>query len=678
VEEVLDTLAAEAARKHLVLVYQLDEAVPATLVGDVMRVRQVLTNLLTNAVRFTDVGEVVLSVVSRPLSPSAPAALPPGSAGDGDDAPPFESDRVRYEVHFAVRDTGIGIPQEALGLLFRPFSQVNSSTTRTYGGTGLGLAISKRLTEMMGGKIWVESQVGEGSTFHFTMVVTASPVEQSPSPPDTRSHILRGKRLLIADDNRSSAHILTQQVREWGMVPETTSLSREALDWLQHGGPFDAAVLNMHAPDMDSLTLATAVQIAPNGRTLPLVVFLSIDQRIEASREWDHQATVLLSRPMKPFQLRDSLVSLFTGEHATSATRGRPQHLERGLSLHPTLSAVQHPLRILLAEDDAGNQRVTLSLLAHMEYHGVEVASDGQTVLSLLEHQSYDVVLMDVQMPHMDGFETTRRIRETFPADRQPWIIAMTAHAMQGDRERCLSAGMDDYISKPVWLAELETVLRKAPRTPEPLPSASNDQRNDQRNDQHEEPIIHQSKETGVPHERNLLNIPSSPDLPEGPPNGVLRVSAVVPPLCFPPANPAPSPAPPRSNGVLDPTRFRQFLATIEKGGPRVVSEIIGIFVNDMQNRVTSIGEAVAEGNPHNLQAAAHSLKSLSAQVGGMKLSKVSETLEMLALAEDMSEVTELAEQARDAFAPVRQALLAARPSASGSASSPDPSAPRE
>ncbi|NJN65235.1 MAG: response regulator [Chloroflexaceae bacterium] len=538
IEESLDTLAAEASRKHLVLVYLLDEQLPPWLIGDVMRLRQVLTNLLTNAVRFTDVGEVVLSVTGHSLPPSPYLPAPAKASGDW---PGSEANAARYEIHFAVRDTGIGIPHEALGLLFRPFSQVNSSTTRTYGGTGLGLAISKRLTEMMGGRIWVESKVGVGSTFHFTMVAAAAPPEEAVLPPDPRFQILAGKRLLIADDNPSSSRILTRQAQEWEMLPQTTSLTREALDWLQHCGPFDAAVLNMHAPEMDSMTLATAVQIAPNGRTLPLVVFISMDQQIEASREFEDHHVIFLSRPPKPFHLREALVSLLSGERGErtgSSSRSRLQRLKYGPPLHSTLSAAWHPLRILLAEDDAGNQRVTLSLLAHMEYHGVDVASDGQEVLARLERQPYDVVFMDVQMPHMDGFEATRRIRETFPADRQPWIIAMTAHAMQGDRERCLEAGMDDYISKPVRLAELETVLRKAPRSLDLSPMTSND--HDEERTISQTQTQTQTKEKRVQHDGDLFILPRSwsqlpsqlPSQPNGNSPGLPSIPAIVPPPC--------------------------------------------------------------------------------------------------------------------------------------------------
>ncbi|HHE70736.1 MAG TPA: response regulator, partial [Chloroflexi bacterium] len=426
IETSLDLLAPKAAEKGLDLAYIVADQTPSTIVGDVARLRQILVNLLGNAVKFTDQGEVVVSVTSHPL----------------------EDDR--HELHFAVRDTGVGIPQDRMDRLFRSFSQVDASTTRKYGGTGLGLAISKRLSEMMGGTMWVESEVGQGSTFHFTIVAEAAPSQPRLYLRGTQPQ-LTGKRVLIVDDNETNQRILTKQTESWEMLPQAAGSGPEALEWIRQGDPFDVAILDMHMPEMDGLTLAAEIRKYRDHQTLPLVMLTSLGQRVGGVRGLEFAA--YLTKPVKPSQLYNVLLGIFAGQPI------RIRETAPRLRIDAEMGR-RHPLRILLAEDNVVNQKVALRMLERMGYRA-DVAANGLEVLEALERQRYDVVLMDVQMPEIDGMEATRRIHERWPAGQRPRIIAMTAHALSGDQERCLEAGMDDYISKPVRMEELMGALER-------------------------------------------------------------------------------------------------------------------------------------------------------------------------------------------------------------------------
>jgi len=433
IEESLDLLAAKAAEKGLELAYMIDFNIPKTMVGDVIRLRQILVNLLSNAVKFTQTGEVVVSVTGRKL----------GST-------PYP----RYEIQFAVKDTGIGIPADRIDRLFKCFSQVDSSTTRQYGGTGLGLAIAKQLSEMMGGRMWVESQVGHGSTFYFT-VVAASDSNSLPIAYDNPQPNFDGKRLLIVDDNATNRQILTLQAQSWGMLTNAAESGFEALDWIRQGEPFDLAILDMQMPKMDGLTLAAEIRKQPGYQKLPLIMLTSIGRPETAN----HTRTpvdfaAFLTKPIKQSHLYNVLRPFLGGQPIlVKPSRATPPQI------NPQLAA-QLPLRILLAEDNVVNQKVALHLLQQMGYQA-DVASNGWEVLEALHRQSYDVVLMDVQMPQMDGLAATRRICQEWPHTARPRIIAMTANAMQGDREECLNAGMDDYVSKPIRVEELILALSK-------------------------------------------------------------------------------------------------------------------------------------------------------------------------------------------------------------------------
>jgi CheY-like chemotaxis protein len=387
----------------------------------------VLLNLLANAVKFTERGEVVVTVGARPA--------------DG-----------RVELSFAVRDTGIGLSEQGKSRLFQSFSQADSSTTRKYGGTGLGLAISKRLAELMGGTMWVESAgPGHGSTFCFTIV---APVAESPQANRREllgpQQALAGRRVLVVDDNATNRKVLALQTAKWGMVPRATAEPDEALRWLEQGEAFDVAILDMHMPGMDGVTLARRVRVMRPA--LPLVLFTSLGRR-EAG---DGLFAATLGKPIHQSQLFDTLATLLVHDEAPK----RPAAPQK-----PALDAAmatRHPLRILLAEDNVVNQKLAMRLLQQMGYRA-DLASNGVEAIECVARQTYDVVLMDVQMPEMDGLEASRRITARWPATQRPRIVAMTANAMQGDREMCLAAGMDDYVTKPIRVDALVAALSQVP-----------------------------------------------------------------------------------------------------------------------------------------------------------------------------------------------------------------------
>jgi CheY-like chemotaxis protein len=391
----------------------------------------VLVNLLGNAVKFTQSGEVAIGVRSRAL-------------GGG-----------RCEILFAVKDTGIGIPEDKLGVLFQSFSQVDASTTKLYGGTGLGLAISKRLTELMGGKISVESYPGIGSTFQFAIPVEVSPAHRFESQ-DQICAVLVQKRVLIVDDNETSRELLSRQANLWGMLAETAQGGREALERIDGGEKFDCIILDMGMPGMDGAALTEALRRRADWQQKPLVVLLSgtASKQNLGDRKANDVRVSYVSKPTRAPHLKHALVELFSDQTLVEPLTAA--------AIEPAKSSEEKMrLRVLLAEDNLVNQKVALRMLSRIGYKA-DVAANGLEALEALSRQPYDVVLMDMQMPQMDGLETTRQIHQRWGKEGRPWIIAMTANAMEGDREMCLRAGMDDYISKPVKLADLETALKQA------------------------------------------------------------------------------------------------------------------------------------------------------------------------------------------------------------------------
>jgi PAS domain S-box-containing protein len=428
VEGALDIVAPRAWEKEIELGCLIDEDAPAGIVGDEARLRQVLLNLLSNAVKFTEKGEIVVLVGAE------------------------QAQSGSYGLKLAVRDTGIGIRPDRMSTLFASFSQVDASTTRRYGGTGLGLAISKRLVELMGGTISVESEEGKGSTFHITLTVAAADVPRRIFLDDGLSY-LAGKRILVVDDNATNREIVTRHARSWGMEPVAAELPADALALITAGEHFDVAVLDMMMPDMDGITLAREIRGHRTERELPLLLLTSLG-RLPQARSAD-EFSAQLSKPLKASQLYNALLRLLAGDEAADAA----------VDAATDGKAARSSLRILLAEDNAMNQKVALRLLERLGY-GADVASNGFEALEALERQRYDVVLMDVQMPELDGLDASRRICERWPAEARPRIIAMTANALPEDREACFAAGMDDYVAKPIRAAELVEALRRV----KPLP----------------------------------------------------------------------------------------------------------------------------------------------------------------------------------------------------------------
>jgi GAF domain-containing protein/CheY-like chemotaxis protein len=419
VEGAIDVLAPSAAAKGIELLYATDGELPRTIVGDQGRLRQVLINLLSNAVKFTEHGEAQLTLSGTPRR----------RAGRG-------PEHWRFDVE--VRDTGIGIGPEGMERLFQSFSQADASVSRRYGGTGLGLAISRRLAELMGGDLTAESSGvdGQGSSFRFTFeaeaTADAAPVAQ-PGP----AIDLTGRSALVVDDNATNRRIVGTLLERWGISAEATASPTEGLAWVQAGRGFDLAVLDLHLPDMDGLALATALHAAPAGRDTAVVILSSLGARDRTTGD----VSAFLVKPVKPSALYDALVTALAGSSGAAPER------TSGTGLDPDLAA-RHPLRILLAEDNAVNRKLALRLLSRMGYEAA-VATNGLEAIEALARDPYDIVLMDVQMPELDGLEATRRIRRRWQADG-PRIVAMTANALEGDRETCLAAGMDDYISKPI------------------------------------------------------------------------------------------------------------------------------------------------------------------------------------------------------------------------------------
>ena len=448
VETALDLTAKPATTKGLDLLYWIDDEVPRTMLGDATRLRQIFVNLISNAVKFTHAGEVVVTLTRR--------VIEDGSA----------------VLHTSVRDTGIGIPADRVDKLFQVFSQVDASTTRHYGGTGLGLAICKRLVQLMGGRIWVESQSGVGSNFQFEIpmhAVLTRPVAWSSSGQQQ----LAGKRVLVVDDNATNRRIVDLQTTRWGMHPVSVASGEQALALLASGEYFDAALLDVQMPVMDGYELAGRIRAHFSATQLPILVLTSQGTDVAQSAKLGVAQT--LAKPVKSAHLMAALLkALDRPIHPVQRQGTLPQPAAPSSMDSPVVQssdakpklAHNYPLRILLAEDNLVNQRVAQLILQGLGYT-IEVAGNGRIALERLLQASgsstaFDAVLMDVQMPEMDGLEAARRIRTDLPAFAQPQIIAMTANAMEGDREQCLAAGMDDYLSKPIKPASLAQAIQAA------------------------------------------------------------------------------------------------------------------------------------------------------------------------------------------------------------------------
>jgi two-component system, sensor histidine kinase and response regulator len=434
VEDAIRVLAQRANQKRLELACHIDKDIPERLVGDPFRLRQIVVNLVGNAIKFTDKGEVVLSVTAESRASDA------------------------LDMHFTVRDTGIGVPPDKQAMIFEAFSQADDSTTRRYGGTGLGLAISSQLVHLMGGKIWMESERGEGSKFHFT--VRFGIQRAGARRAGATERMLDGLRVLVVDDNETNRRILQEVLTNWRMQPRAVDSAKAAMVALEKAdSPYAIVLLDGHMPEVDGFTLAARIQQDTRFANIKLVMLTSAGLAEDVARCRELGISAYLTKPIKQSELFDVIVSAIghvEAQRPTRKSRVRARSKTRSLS-------------VLLAEDNAVNQMLATKVLEKLG-HKVTVVDNGRKAVDAVRAGNFDVVAMDVQMPELDGLEATRAIREWEAAgDRHVPIIAMTAHAMKGDRERCLDAGMDEYVSKPIRSADLAAAIERVCGTDKPV-----------------------------------------------------------------------------------------------------------------------------------------------------------------------------------------------------------------
>lgn len=570
VEGTIEMILSRVVEKGLDLSYQIDPQVPPAISGDEARLRQILLNLLSNAVKFTDSGQITLLVTA-----SSPTPGP------------------QCELHFAVSDTGIGISPEGMERLFQSFSQVDSSTTRRYGGTGLGLAISQRLAELMGGRMWVESEglPGKGSTFHFTILAEKAdlPIRAFLQPPQAT---LAGRRVLIVDDNPTNLRILTLQTEAWGLEPQATISPQEALDWLQQGKRFDLALVDQLMPAMDGVALAAEIRRISGANGLPLILLSSLGKsKIQAGGLFAAE----LQKPVRPALLYDTLIGVLSGVPQPIIEKSHPSEFD------PEMAARQ-PLRLLLAEDHPTNQKLALLTLLRLGYRA-DVAANGLETLDALQRQPYDVVLMDMQMPEMDGLETTRRIRQYWPDENVPHIIAMTANVTPQDRQACLAAGMNDYLSKPIRVNELMAALNRAWAALN-LRSRANDPL-------HFNPLAR-------------VTLPAA-------------------------ANAQPAP-------VFEAEALDKLLELIG-GDHNGLRDLITSFIEDTADLIYDLRLALRTNNIDLLRRTGHTLKSTARDFGALALSKVGRQIEELAMQKTFAGAAELVAYAESCYPLVKEAL---------------------
>ncbi len=434
IAEIMKVLALRAHEKDLELAYEIDAKIPETVIGDPGRLRQILVNLVGNAIKFTPQGQIVVSVemISR-------------------------TDK-ELNLHFSVADTGIGIPADKQSLVFEAFAQADGSTTRNYGGTGLGLAISSRLAGLMGGRIWLESMLGKGSTFHFTVVLGSVKTRSAILAPAYSMDLLQIP-VLVVDDNAANRRILLEMTKGWGMRPTVVESGKEALEAIEHArtnnAPFRLAIIDGRMPGMDGFELVEKIRENPALSDLIVMILTSARQGGEGNRCRNLGIHAFLLKPIRKSELLSAILNVL-GRHDENRSTGSPTPLET--------RADSRPLRILLAEDNPINQTVVVRMLEKMG-HSPAIAPDGQQALSMYSTQSFDLIFMDVQMPVMDGLTATMKIRELEKTSGAHIpIVAMTAHAMKGDKERCLEAGMDGYLSKPISSRGIEDVIARLVR----------------------------------------------------------------------------------------------------------------------------------------------------------------------------------------------------------------------
>ncbi|MEM9266981.1 MAG: response regulator [Cyanobacteria bacterium P01_F01_bin.13] len=556
VEETLDLFSTPAAEKSLQLSYTLASDTPNEVLGDVTRLRQILVNLIGNAVKFTDQGTVSIDVSGHMESSHCQKNTPVGAV----------SGACSYVFQFAVRDTGIGIPKDKFERLFQPFSQVDSSISRQYGGTGLGLVISQRFCEMMGGRMWVESQVGQGSCFYFTLRVQVA----------QQAIALADKRILVVEADTTQRGQIVEILQQWQIMVYAAQSSYEALGMIAHEAPFDGVIVNRHMPGMDGESLVETLR--SRGEKLPILM-LSEQPIASTLATW-------LALPVQPDSLQGTLQQCF------SKPVMEPTRLDANL-------AQRLPIRILVAEDNLVNQQLMQQWLQKMGYRP-DLVSNGEEVLQSLNRQTYDLILMDVQMPEMDGLKATEQIHQQWSATKRPKIIAVTANAMQGDRERCLAIGMDGYISKPIQLHALMAAIEKYGS----------------------EKLREQAQTIQIPHNADIPVNPIHTE-PEWVERDILETTA-------------------QPFGGLTQTWLQPFATLYQQQSPTLLKQLI---------------EAHQHSDFEGLAYAAHTLKSSSAALGMTQVSKHCQQLEQCGNTQQHEPVRSLLSQLEHDFAKSLQAL---------------------
>ncbi|HXJ58892.1 MAG TPA: response regulator [Verrucomicrobiae bacterium] len=561
VESGAEMLAERAHKKDIELACWIDPDMPASLLGDPVRFRQVLTNLLSNAVKFTEKGEVLVRVT------------------------PVQEEPRRVLARFEVKDTGIGIPPAAMSRIFQEFTQADGSTTRKYGGTGLGLTISKQIVTLMGGTIGVESQPGQGSTFWFQLPFDKQP---NPPPPPLADKLgsLAGLRVLVVDDTTSYRSILQEQLQRWQMRVDLASTSAEAWQLIQQaaaaGGPYPLLLIDLDLPGSDGLSLAQSVKNVPDLAQSRIIMFTTLLNRVNTNTMKATGISACLVKPIRQSRLLECLIDVISASGALSGL-STDTDIVPAAPIHPATYRV----RILLAEDNEVNQRVALKQLKKLGF-SADAVSNGNEVLDALQRVPYDIIIMDCQMPEMDGYEVTRRIRQGATDSyihlrAAPYIIALTANAMEGDRERCLRLGMNDYLTKPLHLYELDAVLQRA-----------------------------------------LLR------LQPGPPTSDADLSAELGPESL-------------DRSILDGLRELR-----EPGQPDPLRELIELFLRDARPRLTRMDEAVATAAFPALAADSHALKGSASNLGARRLAQLCSTLEKQAKNGDADSAATLAEVSQE------------------------------
>jgi PAS domain S-box-containing protein len=610
-EGIGDLFAASAHAKQLELGILIHPKVPRYLKGDVARLRQILSNLVSNAIKFTAKGEVVLSANLVAETPD------------------------QAEIQLAVRDTGIGIPVQQQSRLFQPFSQVDASTTRRYGGTGLGLAISKQLTELMGGTIRLESEVGKGSRFLMQVTLLKQHHPQSLTRPE-RWLDLRGQRLLVVDDNKTNRKILRYQASGWGMVVAEAADAMDAMSQLRQayldGIPYQIAVLDMQMPTIDGLALGQLIKTDPELGAVPLVMMTSIGLAEVANRAREIGFATCMTKPVKQERLREALVAALNQAAGSASTpadslnssgrvsaAGHFARLHQGgaAAVDPSISSFV-PLRILLAEDNPVNQKLALHQLKRLG-HTADVVDNGRAVLEQLQKADYDLILMDCQMPEMDGYEATRCLKQQQKSQQGagPIVVAMTANAFEEDKDLCLASGMDDYLSKPVsletlkatldrWSAHIQNLEAHPPEPTEPSPAPSLQR------------TVTKTRQTQM---KDLLESDIFSDLP-----------------------PIPPPA------LINWDRLQEIAGT----DPTFPRELVQAFVDNGMEQLAHLHQALEDHDLPQLAALAHGLRGSGSNVGSEAFEGVAQALERLA----HSDRTEPAPASLERMPAIQDALM--------------------